>query len=207
MSRSRTTAPSAGAVADEVQAILKEKNPGEQLAKLRASHASRRRSSSGRSSATSSTTAPCTSATSRTARATSTSPSAGASAGQRGPFELWQAAGWQQVAKWIAEDIAAGKTMAEGAAARSGCTRRPHGRAFGRGLVLRGDRQDGAALDAARVRAPALPRDGPRREAGRSRHHGLRGRGRAHVAPGRRHRHRLLQEQDAFARQRGAAWA
>jgi 3-hydroxyacyl-CoA dehydrogenase len=28
-----------------------------------------------------------------------------------GPFELWQAAGWQQVAGWIAEDIAAGRTM------------------------------------------------------------------------------------------------
>ena len=32
---------------------------------------------------------------------------------QRGPFELWQAAGWQKVAKWIEEDIAAGKTMAK----------------------------------------------------------------------------------------------
>ncbi|GIX26251.1 MAG: 3-hydroxyacyl-CoA dehydrogenase [Burkholderiales bacterium] len=30
----------------------------------------------------------------------------------RGPFEIWQAAGWAQVAKWIGEDIAAGKTMA-----------------------------------------------------------------------------------------------
>ena len=29
-----------------------------------------------------------------------------------GPFETWQAAGWEQVAKWINEDIAAGKTMA-----------------------------------------------------------------------------------------------
>jgi 3-hydroxyacyl-CoA dehydrogenase len=29
-----------------------------------------------------------------------------------GPFETWQAAGWQQIAKWIAEDIAAGKSMA-----------------------------------------------------------------------------------------------
>ncbi|MDP2804859.1 MAG: 3-hydroxyacyl-CoA dehydrogenase/enoyl-CoA hydratase family protein [Gallionellaceae bacterium] len=29
-----------------------------------------------------------------------------------GPFEIWQAAGWQKVAGWIAEDIAAGKTMA-----------------------------------------------------------------------------------------------
>jgi 3-hydroxyacyl-CoA dehydrogenase len=30
---------------------------------------------------------------------------------QLGPFETWQAAGWTQVAQWIAEDIAAGKTM------------------------------------------------------------------------------------------------
>ncbi|HET9823175.1 MAG TPA: 3-hydroxyacyl-CoA dehydrogenase/enoyl-CoA hydratase family protein [Burkholderiaceae bacterium] len=30
---------------------------------------------------------------------------------QQGPFELWQAAGWTQVAQWIAEDIAAGKTL------------------------------------------------------------------------------------------------
>ncbi|MGA0588453.1 3-hydroxyacyl-CoA dehydrogenase/enoyl-CoA hydratase family protein [Dyella sp. KRB-257] len=28
-----------------------------------------------------------------------------------GPFETWQAAGWQQVAGWIAEDITAGKAM------------------------------------------------------------------------------------------------
>ena len=31
---------------------------------------------------------------------------------ERGPFEIWQEAGWQRVAGWIAEDIAAGKTMA-----------------------------------------------------------------------------------------------
>jgi len=30
----------------------------------------------------------------------------------QGPFEIWQAAGWQQVAGWIAGDIAAGKAMA-----------------------------------------------------------------------------------------------
>lgn len=30
-----------------------------------------------------------------------------------GPFETWQAAGWQQVARWIAEDIAAGKAMSD----------------------------------------------------------------------------------------------
>jgi len=29
----------------------------------------------------------------------------------QGPFEIWQAAGWQQVAGWINADIAAGKTM------------------------------------------------------------------------------------------------
>lgn len=29
----------------------------------------------------------------------------------QGPFEIWQAAGWQQIATWINEDIAAGKTM------------------------------------------------------------------------------------------------
>ena len=28
-----------------------------------------------------------------------------------GPFEIWQAAGWKQVATWIEEDIAAGKAM------------------------------------------------------------------------------------------------
>jgi 3-hydroxyacyl-CoA dehydrogenase len=30
---------------------------------------------------------------------------------KQGPFELWQQAGWQQVAQWIQEDIAAGKTL------------------------------------------------------------------------------------------------
>ena len=30
----------------------------------------------------------------------------------QGPFETWQAAGWKQVAQWIAEDVAAGATMA-----------------------------------------------------------------------------------------------
>src|SRR5688572_24610531 len=30
---------------------------------------------------------------------------------ERGPFEIWQAAGWHTLAKWIAADIAAGKGM------------------------------------------------------------------------------------------------
>lgn len=34
---------------------------------------------------------------------------------KQGPFESWQAAGWQQVATWIKEDIDAGKTMSAAA--------------------------------------------------------------------------------------------
>jgi 3-hydroxyacyl-CoA dehydrogenase len=30
-----------------------------------------------------------------------------------GPFETWQAAGWKQVAEWVAEDIVAGKAMSD----------------------------------------------------------------------------------------------
>jgi 3-hydroxyacyl-CoA dehydrogenase len=30
---------------------------------------------------------------------------------QMGPFETWQAAGWKQITRWIAEDIAAGKAL------------------------------------------------------------------------------------------------
>jgi 3-hydroxyacyl-CoA dehydrogenase len=30
---------------------------------------------------------------------------------KQGPFELWQAAGWQQVAQWVADDIASGKAL------------------------------------------------------------------------------------------------
>jgi 3-hydroxyacyl-CoA dehydrogenase len=32
---------------------------------------------------------------------------------KEGPFEAWQAAGWTQVAQWIAEDVAAGATLAQ----------------------------------------------------------------------------------------------
>jgi 3-hydroxyacyl-CoA dehydrogenase len=32
---------------------------------------------------------------------------------KQGPFELWQEAGWKQVAQWIADDIASGKTLAD----------------------------------------------------------------------------------------------
>ena len=43
---------------------------------------------------------------------------------REGPFEIWQSAGWQRLARWISEDIAAGKAMADvplpGWAAQSG---------------------------------------------------------------------------------------
>src|SRR6185295_7933367 len=32
---------------------------------------------------------------------------------QMGPFETWQAAGWKEVAGWVADDIAAGKALAK----------------------------------------------------------------------------------------------
>ena len=102
---------SAGAMAEEVQAILKEKNPGEQLAKLRAS---------------SNPQAQFLWAIFRDLfhySAVHLAEIAGSARDvdlairwgfgwSRGPFELWQAAGWKRVAEWITEDIAAGKAMA-----------------------------------------------------------------------------------------------
>ncbi|MDR4518445.1 MAG: 3-hydroxyacyl-CoA dehydrogenase/enoyl-CoA hydratase family protein [Nitrosomonas sp.] len=32
---------------------------------------------------------------------------------EHGPFEIWQSAGWEQIANWINEDIAAGKSMSD----------------------------------------------------------------------------------------------
>ena len=55
---------------------------------------------------------------------------------QQGPFELWQAAGWQQVAGWVKEDIEAGKALSsaplpawvfEGPVATHGGVHRPEG--------------------------------------------------------------------------------
>jgi 3-hydroxyacyl-CoA dehydrogenase len=54
----------------------------------------------------------------------------------QGPFELWQAAGWLQVAQWVQEDIDAGKALAstplpswvfEGPVAANGGVHRPEG--------------------------------------------------------------------------------
>ncbi len=81
-----------------------------------------------------------------------------------GPFEIWQAAGWQQVAKWIAEDIAAGKTMSN-APLPAWVDRRPRTACTRRGLVLRRrPATHGRALRAAGLQAPALPGSADRRE-------------------------------------------
>ncbi len=73
----------------------------------------RRRAFSGQCFATSSTTPRSISPTSPRPRAMSISPSAGGYGWKLGPFETWQAAGWQPVAQWIAEDIAAGNAMSD----------------------------------------------------------------------------------------------
>src|SRR5690606_14819005 len=53
-----------------------------------------------------------------------------------GPFELWQAAGWREVAQWVADDIAAGKALSDaplpawvtsGPVAEGGGVHRPDG--------------------------------------------------------------------------------
>ncbi len=55
---------------------------------------------------------------------------------QQGPFELWQAAGWTQVAQWVKEDIDAGKALSKaplpawvfaGPVAEGGGVHRPEG--------------------------------------------------------------------------------
>jgi len=101
-----------GAVAEEVQAILKERNPAQQLAKLRACpHPQAQflwaifRDLFHYCAVHLAEIAHCARDVDLAIR--------WGFGWQRGPFELWQAAGWREVAKWIEEDLAAGKTMAK----------------------------------------------------------------------------------------------
>ncbi|MGE5098237.1 MAG: 3-hydroxyacyl-CoA dehydrogenase/enoyl-CoA hydratase family protein [Betaproteobacteria bacterium] len=102
----------AGAVNDEVQAILKEKNPAEQLAKLRASANPQAQFLWAIFRDLFHYVAVHLADIAYSARDVDFALRWGFG-WSRGPFELWQAAGWQRVAKWIEEDIAAGKTMAK----------------------------------------------------------------------------------------------
>ena len=104
--------PSAGAIADEVQAILKEKNPGEQLAKLRGSAHPQAQFLWAIFRDVFHYVAVHLAEIAHSARDVDFAVRWGFG-WSRGPFELWQAAGWQRVAKMLEEDIAAGKTMAK----------------------------------------------------------------------------------------------
>ena len=102
--------PQAGAIADEVQAILKERNPAQQFAKLRASsHPQAQflwsifRDVFHYSAVHLGDIAHCARDLDFAVR--------WGFGWKLGPFELWQAAGWQQVAQWIDEDVVAGKAM------------------------------------------------------------------------------------------------
>ncbi len=163
----------------------------------------RRRSSCGRSTATRSITAPCTSPRSPTTRATSTSRSAGASAGTQGPFEIWQAAGWHALAKWIAEDIAAGQGMTGTPLPALGDGNGSHRRARRAGLVCARSEGLQAAFHAAGLPPPAVSRP-PAGRTGQVRRDHVRERWCALLAHRRRHRDRQLQEPHACHRRRRA---
>jgi 3-hydroxyacyl-CoA dehydrogenase len=101
-----------GAIADEVQAILKEKSPAQQFAKLRASSHPQAQFLWAIFRDVFHYSAVHLAEIAHSARDVDFAVRWGFG-WKLGPFELWQAAGWQQVAKWIEEDIAAGKTMAK----------------------------------------------------------------------------------------------
>ena len=113
------------------------------------------------------------------ARATSTSRCAGASAPAQGPFELWQEAGWTQVAQWVKEDIDAGKALSKRAAAGVGVRgpgRRRRRRAPPEGSWSAGACPLRSAEHAAGLPAPAVPRERVRRRragAAEGRHRGV----------------------------------
>jgi 3-hydroxyacyl-CoA dehydrogenase len=104
--------PATGAVAEEVQAILKERSPAKKFAQLRASaHPQAQflwaifRDLFHYSALHLAEIAHCARDVDLAIR--------WGFGWSMGPFELWQSAGWKDIATWIAEDIAAGKAMAK----------------------------------------------------------------------------------------------
>jgi 3-hydroxyacyl-CoA dehydrogenase len=104
--------PSAGAVAEEVQSILKQKDPVMRLAKLRASPHPQAQFLWSIYRDLFHYCAVHLADIAHNARDVDFAIRWGFG-WSRGPFEIWQAAGWQQVAKWIQEDINAGRAMAK----------------------------------------------------------------------------------------------
>ena len=192
----------AGEVAPEVAELLKIRAPAEKFAKLRASARIRRRSSCGRSSAISSTTARTTSREiADNARDVDLAIRWGFG-WQMGPFETWQAAGWNDVAR-----LDRARTSPRARRSPSvplpawvrgdeGARRARRARAAGR--VLAGARR----VRAARSTLPVYRRQlVSRSRAGRAPADAgttiFETDARAHVAPGRRRRHRVVQDQGA----------
>ena len=101
-----------GAIAEEVQAILKEKSPAQQVAKLRASSHPQAQFLWSVFRDVFHYGAVHLAEIAHSARDVDFAMRWGYG-WKVGPFEQWQAAGWQQVAQWIQEDIAAGKTMSK----------------------------------------------------------------------------------------------
>jgi 3-hydroxyacyl-CoA dehydrogenase len=99
-----------GKVSDEVAAILKLKNPAEKFAKLRASSDPQAQFLWAVHRDLFHYSAFHLAEIADTARDIDFAMRWGYG-WQLGPFETWQAAGWAQIAQWIAEDIVAGKTM------------------------------------------------------------------------------------------------
>jgi 3-hydroxyacyl-CoA dehydrogenase len=102
--------PATGAAAPEVVEILKTKNPAEKFAKLRASAHPQAQFLWACFRDLFHYSAFHLESIAETARDVDLAIRWGYG-WNLGPFETWQAAGWQQVAAWINEDIAAGKTM------------------------------------------------------------------------------------------------
>ncbi len=102
----------AAAIADEVQAILKIRNPAEQFARLRASSHPQAQFLWAMFRDVFHYCAVLLGDIADNARDLDLAMRWGYG-WKTGPFETWQAAGWQQVAGWIAEDIAAGKALAK----------------------------------------------------------------------------------------------
>jgi 3-hydroxyacyl-CoA dehydrogenase len=103
--------PQTGKVSDEVAAILKVKSPAEKFAKLRASTDPQARFLWAVHRDLFHYAAYFLADIAGCARDVDFAMRWGYG-WQLGPFETWQAAGWADVARWISEDIAAGKAMA-----------------------------------------------------------------------------------------------
>ncbi len=102
--------PASGEAAPEVVAILKNKNPAEKFAQLRASQHPQAQFLWSLFRDLFHYSAFHLASIADTARDVDLAIRWGYG-WSLGPFETWQAAGWKQVAEWIAEDIVAGKAM------------------------------------------------------------------------------------------------